>query len=235
MNVLTARMRPILAVITLGLGLGSHAAAEATADPAAVAPAATANHIHCEIFTLTDGRSLSGFYDSDKQAINIVSETSGKPLGSMNVAATDIVSRKPLDITIVAPKPRGSDGQWLDNYTLALASAHATNRPILIAFTGSDWCFWCKKLHKEVFSTEVFRAWAAQHVILLLADFPRQTQQPNALIEQNRHLEGVYAITGYPTVLLVDGDGTKLATSGYNSLDAKGWIADLSHQTKLWQ
>jgi protein disulfide-isomerase len=225
----------------LGLGGVSSAAAEDPADPAsapvaqAPVPTAAGNQIHCETFTLADGRTMTGTYDPDKQAINIVSESSGKPLGSMAVAAADIVSRKPLIITVATEKPRGSDGQWLDNYTVAMASAHATHRPILIDFTGSDWCPWCIKLHNEVLSSPVFKAWAAQHVILLLADFPHDIPQSATVQAQNRHLQSVYAITGYPTVILIDGAGKKLAVSGYNSLAPHAWIADLAQQANLRQ
>ena len=45
-------------------------------------------------------------------------------------------------------------------------------------FTGSDWCGWCIKLKKEVFSKPAFIDYANEHLILMTVDFPnRKVQQ----------------------------------------------------------
>ncbi|MCA9777431.1 MAG: thioredoxin family protein, partial [Candidatus Eremiobacteraeota bacterium] len=64
-------------------------------------------------------------------------------------------------------------GVWLTDWEAAKAQAQRTNKPILINFTGSDWCGWCIRLKKEVFSQEEFKSWAGQKVVLFEADFPR--------------------------------------------------------------
>ena len=46
---------------------------------------------------------------------------------------------------------------WLDDYDAALKKAAAENKHVVIDFSGSDWCGWCKRLDKEVFATEEFR------------------------------------------------------------------------------
>ena len=45
---------------------------------------------------------------------------------------------------------------WLDDYDVAIEKAAAENKPIVVDFSGSDWCGWCIRLDKEVFATEVF-------------------------------------------------------------------------------
>ena len=42
-------------------------------------------------------------------------------------------------------------GTWEINFEQALARAKAENKPMLLDFTGSDWCGWCIRLDKEVF------------------------------------------------------------------------------------
>ena len=43
---------------------------------------------------------------------------------------------------------------------------------MLADFSGSAWCGWCKKLDKEVFDTDEFRAGAKDRYILLMIDTP---------------------------------------------------------------
>jgi thiol-disulfide isomerase/thioredoxin len=232
MTVLTPLVT-LLLMIVLGSTAHAETATESTAEISPTVPAPPPDQIHCEIVTLKDGRTMTGTYDQDKQVMNLVSEKSGKPLGSIALASTDIVSHKPLVITISKEKPRGSTGQWLDNYEVAVTSAKATHRPILIDFTGSDWCPWCIKLHNEILSTALFKAWASQHVILLMADFPRTFQLPAAVQDQNKHLQSVYAIAGYPTVILINSAGKKMAATGYTAQDPQAWITNLAQLANL--
>jgi len=66
---------------------------------------------------------------------------------------------------------------WLENYDQALKEAKAKKVPILINFTGSDWCIWCKRLDKEVFSTKEFKTYAKKNLILLKIDSPKDIKQ----------------------------------------------------------
>ena len=51
---------------------------------------------------------------------------------------------------------------WYTNWDKAAAAAKKENKPILMDFTGSDWCGWCIKLHDEVFSKDEFKSWASK-------------------------------------------------------------------------
>jgi thioredoxin-related protein len=63
---------------------------------------------------------------------------------------------------------------WLGNFNDALKQAKEEHKPILINFSGSDWCGPCIRLRKEILETEAFEKYAAEHLILIRADFPRQ-------------------------------------------------------------
>ncbi len=104
----------------------------------------------------------------------------------------------------------GSEG-WMTDWEAAKAKSKAENKPILINLTGSDWCGWCIKLEKNVFSTKEFKEFAAKNVILMEADFPKKKEQPAEVKKQNAALEKTYLMGGYPTVLLLDAEGKKLS------------------------
>jgi thiol-disulfide isomerase/thioredoxin len=97
-----------------------------------------------------------------------------------------------------------AEATWLTNFEEAKAIAVKEGKPLLLDFTGSDWCPPCKALHKNVFSTEEFAKEAAGKYVLVELDFPRTKQLAPELKAQNSELQKKYAITGYPTVLLVD-------------------------------
>ncbi len=100
---------------------------------------------------------------------------------------------------------------WLTNWEQAKAKAKADKKPILINLTGSDWCGWCIKLEKEIFSQKAFKDFAAENLVLMEADFPKKKELPAELKKQNAALEKEYLAGGYPTVYLLDAEGKKLS------------------------
>lgn len=123
------------------------------------------------------------------------------------------------------PAPRPASGpRWLTDHAAALASAKRAGRPVLAVYTGSDWCSWCKRLKAEVFDTGIFKSWAQRNVVLLELDFPRDRRQPDEVRRRNRALAERYGVRGFPTVLLLDGDGKVLGTFGYERGGARPWI-----------
>jgi protein disulfide-isomerase len=108
-------------------------------------------------------------------------------------------------------------GDWLTSYDEAVKQAKKTGKPILADFTGSDWCGWCIKLHKEVFNTPEFKKWADKSVVLLELDYPQRTPQPAAVRRQNQEMLKRYPyIEGYPTILFLKSDGKAFGKFGYD-------------------
>ena len=54
---------------------------------------------------------------------------------------------------------------WYDDVSKAIPVAVAKKKPIMLFFTGSDWCGWCKRLVKEVFDQKEFKDWAKDKII----------------------------------------------------------------------
>lgn len=123
----------------------------------------------------------------------------------------------------IAEAAGNADG-WLTDHKVAMTLSKSTGRPVLVDFTGSDWCGWCIRLDQEVFDTAEFRRWAKQNVVLLKLDYPRRTPQPAALKEQNRRLARQYAVRGYPTILFLDHEGKVLGKYGYDRGGPEVWI-----------
>jgi len=67
-----------------------------------------------------------------------------------------IVSVLFLSLFMVACAKDSPNTIWLEDYNQAIEIAKERDLPILINFTGSDWCIWCKRLASEVFDTEIF-------------------------------------------------------------------------------
>ena len=117
------------------------------------------------------------------------------------------------------------EGGWLTSYEKALAASKESGKPILMDFTGSDWCGYCIKLHGDVFSKEEFKTWAKENIILLELDFPHDkskvTEQERA---QNAKLGAKYKVQGYPTCICLTADEKELGKIvGYSKPEA--WMA----------
>jgi thioredoxin-related protein len=120
---------------------------------------------------------------------------------------------------------------WHTDVNKASELAIKNKKPLMLFFTGSDWCGWCIKLQKEVFKTPEFVKWATENVTLVELDFPRRKQLAPELLQQNKNLEQMFAVRGYPTVwfvtpALVDGKMTfnRLGSTGYVANGPQGWL-----------
>lgn len=107
---------------------------------------------------------------------------------------------------------------WDDNYQEALTKAKAEKKLALLDFTGSDWCGWCMKLDNEVFAKAEFRKLASESLVLVELDFPQGRRLSKKTKEQNQQLKSKFNVNGYPTIILVDGEGKEVQRwSGYSA------------------
>src|SRR3954468_6370358 len=103
---------------------------------------------------------------------------------------------------------------WTDNLEAAKAQAKKENKKILLDFTGSDWCGWCKKLDAEVFSQQAWKDYAAKHLVLVEGDFPHGFQLKPETKKQNDALASKFGIQGYPTIIITSPSGQKKGELG---------------------
>ncbi len=112
----------------------------------------------------------------------------------------------------------------------ALKAAKSQSKPVLVDFSGSDWCVWCQKLDKEVLSTADFRKWASKNVVFCVLDFPRnQSLVSERQREKNKAAAQKYGVQGFPTVLLLGSGGKVLLRTGYREGGAAKYVEHLEN------
>jgi protein disulfide-isomerase len=99
---------------------------------------------------------------------------------------------------------------WTENFTEAKARAATLKRPLLLDFTGSDWCGYCIKLDNEVFSKPEFKLLGDKTLVLVKVDFPHALPQTAAIKSQNQGLQATYGVRGLPTLVLLDSSGKEV-------------------------
>ncbi|QTN33377.1 thioredoxin family protein [Akkermansiaceae bacterium] len=136
-------------------------------------------------------------------------------------------------VAVLAASAIAGESAWLTDYEAAKKQAKAENKPIFINFTGTDWCGWCIKLEKEVFSKKEFQDYAKEHLVLMEVDFPNKKRQTPEVKAQNKKLDKEFGIEGYPTLFLLDADGKKLTDDiGYREGGPAAYVAHLKELLK---
>lgn len=120
-----------------------------------------------------------------------------------------------------------ADLSWMTDLPKAQAKAKSENKLVIMDFTGSDWCPWCIKLHKEVFSQPEFVSYADKNLVAVEVDFPRNKELSAEQKQANDNLQQKYKIEGYPTVIVLDSNGKKVGELGYQPGGPKPFIAEL--------
>ncbi len=121
------------------------------------------------------------------------------------------------------PKPA-----WPSDYAQAVAQAKTEQKPMVLSFTGSDWCPACQELDKYVLNTGVFRDYVAKNLVFIEVDMPQHKSQPAALQQQNMQLVTKYGVHGFPTLVILNSDGKYLdQIVGYAEMGPKGYIAQI--------
>jgi protein disulfide-isomerase len=122
--------------------------------------------------------------------------------------------------------------EWLTNYEQAMKLAEESGKTVLMDFTGSDWCIWCKKLMKEVFTQDDFITYAKENLVLLKIDFPKEIKLPPAETKQNQELFDKFGINSFPTIVLLNSNGIELARTGYQDGGAEKYVEHLKSLLK---
>jgi len=126
-----------------------------------------------------------------------------------------------------------AESGWLNDYKKAQEEAKATNKVLLLNFTGSDWCGWCIKFDREVLSKPQFKDYARDNLVLVELDFPRAKAQTPEVRKQNRDLAQQYEVVGFPTIVVLNSDGQTLwKFDGYFPGGPDAFIAELQKLRK---
>lgn len=124
---------------------------------------------------------------------------------------------------------------WLVDFAKAKAKSAKEGKPILMEFTGSDWCPPCKALHKNVLTSAVFKQQMPKKFILLKLDNPRdKSKQTPEEIAQYKKLSAEYKVMGVPTIVVADSKGKEQHRQvGYSGrVTAEQWVAKIMAAVK---
>jgi len=105
--------------------------------------------------------------------------------------------------------------EWLTDLPKAEAQAKKENKLVMLDFTGSDWCGWCIKLNKDVFSKPEFIKYAKENLVLVEVDFPNHKEQSAEQKKANVALREKYGVKAYPTIIVLNAEGKNVGRLGY--------------------
>ncbi|MCG9794119.1 thioredoxin family protein [Flavobacterium algicola] len=136
-------------------------------------------------------------------------------------------------LILVSISTQAQDLKWHTNIKDAITVSNKESKPLMLFFTGSDWCGWCIRLQKEVLQTPEFKKWA-KSVVLVELDYPRRTPQIPEIKKQNEELQQVFGIQGFPTIFFTnvvkEKDGKfnfkPLGKTGYVAGGPQAWLAE---------
>ena len=120
---------------------------------------------------------------------------------------------------------------WKQDYNEALEQAIAEDKPLILVFSGSDWCSPCKRLDKNIWTSDKFKSFSSKEYVLYKADFPRKkiNKLPQEQLNQNKKLAERFNPKGYyPLVLVLDKSEQVLGTTGYQKIGPEAYIAVLN-------
>lgn len=122
---------------------------------------------------------------------------------------------------------RAENLEWTGDLEVAKDRAKQENKFVLLYFTGSDWCPWCKKLKAEILDQPEFADFAAAKFVPVEADFPRYKPIGHLQRQANVALQKRYHVSGYPTVVILNPEGSEVHRLSYVSGGPKAFISQL--------
>ncbi len=121
-----------------------------------------------------------------------------------------------------------SFSQIPDNEQEAFHQAKTLNRPVLLIFSGSDWCIPCIRFRKEILADSSFITFSEENLVILNADFPQKKKLPAETILQNEKLAEKYNPEGlFPHLVLLSPAGDIIAVLWYNQQSPEEFIGQI--------
>jgi thioredoxin-related protein len=119
-------------------------------------------------------------------------------------------------VPLFAQEKTDYEPYWLKNYAAAQDSSLKCKKPILISFSGSDWCKPCIKLRTQILDTPEFMDFATSSFVLVHADFPFKSPISKEQRKHNEALADKFNKEGsFPKIVIVNAEGNILYSCGY--------------------
>ncbi len=118
-----------------------------------------------------------------------------------------------------------NESYWQNNYKEALSKGEREDKLLLIFFTGSDWCHWCQKLERELFSEIKFKNDLPTLAVPLQVDFPMRGKISPKQKRHNQILKEKFKVEAFPTVIILDPvSGKQLLRHSYTSEGTEAYL-----------
>jgi protein disulfide-isomerase len=101
------------------------------------------------------------------------------------------------------------------NFPRSAELAKRTNRPLLLAFLGTDWSMSSLKLDREVFDQAELSDNSKYDFLLCKLHFYQTQERSPETVRQNEELATKYGIQDFPTVVVLSPDGKELGRLGF--------------------
>lgn len=113
------------------------------------------------------------------------------------------------------------------------SNATSLSRPVLLIFSGSDWCLPCIKFHKQILSDTSFRKFADKNLLMLKADFPQKRKLSKGLELQNEKLAERYNPNGiFPNLILLNPDNSIIGSITYTNQSPEEFTVEVKELMK---
>jgi len=134
-----------------------------------------------------------------------------------------------LSVGLLLSLSLSSWAQELHDPQKAFQVSTDTRRPVLLIFSGSDWCAPCIRFEKSILSGETFQAYAKEHLVILKADFPQRKKLPKEQVAQNQTLAEKYNPQGlFPHMVLLPSADASPLTLQFNDQTTDEFIAEIN-------
>ncbi|MEI8301438.1 MAG: thioredoxin family protein [Chlamydiota bacterium] len=112
------------------------------------------------------------------------------------------------------------------DFTKAKEIARGYQKPVVLLFTGSDWCQYSQDLLKHTLLSDGFAQSIKKKYVFVQIDFPEFDRAPTKeRLELNAFLKEKFHITEFPTVIFLDPDMQEIMRFGY-SITSSGQYAN---------
>lgn len=106
-----------------------------------------------------------------------------------------------------------------------------TDKPVLLIFSGSDWCIPCIQFNVQILKDSLFLDYTKNKLIILEADFPQRKKIAPAMKTQYKALAEKYNPSGvFPRIVLLDKEGRLIGELSYNQQSSATFIAEIKQQ-----
>ncbi len=123
---------------------------------------------------------------------------------------------------------------WLNDYKLAVETAKAQNKSLLLLFTG-DWIPICQQFDRKILNTDTFLEEVSEHFVLVRLNYPENNRLPKELATQNQLLKDAYRIRGYPAIVLTDAESRPFGMNGFQPVTPEEYVQQILDTHRVGQ